>query len=113
MVASRLSVLRSSCLLAFSLLALPAKIVPRALTMEKRKGKLCLKAAIAALSLLLTPMAQAAETAQSWRERIAEDRTQFLKNVIERVTIHSDHVAIRLRAPALVSEILGGSPTLV
>lgn len=32
--------------------------------------------------------------------------------MIERVTIHSDHVAIRLRAPALVSEILGGSPTL-
>jgi hypothetical protein len=36
-----------------------------------------------------------------------------LKNVIERVIIHSDHVEFRLRVPALVNEILGGkSPTL-
>jgi len=51
---------------------------------------------------------QAVATAQNWRERIAEDRTQFLRNVIERVIIRSDHVEIRLRTPALVNEILGG-----
>ena len=56
---------------------------------------------------------QAATTAQNWRERIAEDRTQFLKNVIERVIIHSDYVEIRLRTPALVNEILGGSSIVV
>jgi hypothetical protein len=56
---------------------------------------------------------RAATTAQRWRERIAEDRTEFLKNVIERVIIHSDHVEFRLRVQALVNEILGGkSPTL-
>ena len=56
---------------------------------------------------------RAARTAQRWRERIAEDRTEFLKNVIERVIIHSDHVEFRLRVLALVNEILGGkSPTL-
>jgi len=56
---------------------------------------------------------QAATTTQSWCERIAEDRTQFLKNVIERVMIRSDYVDIRLRVPALVNEILGcGSPSL-
>ncbi|MGC1363626.1 MAG: zinc ribbon domain-containing protein, partial [Silvibacterium sp.] len=59
-------------------------------------------------------IARAATTAQRWRERIAEDRTEFLKNVIERVIIHSDHVEFRLRVPALVNEILGGkSPTLI
>jgi site-specific DNA recombinase len=56
---------------------------------------------------------QAAATAQSWRERIAADRVQFLKTVIERVIIHPDHVEICLRLPALVNEILGGgSPAL-
>jgi hypothetical protein len=54
-------------------------------------------------------IAQAVTTAQSWRERIAEDRTQFLRNVIGRVIIHPDHVEIRLRTPALVNEILGGA----
>jgi hypothetical protein len=54
-------------------------------------------------------IAQAATTAQRWRVRIAEDRTQFLKNVIERVIIRSDSVEIRLRTPALVNEILGGT----
>ena len=54
-------------------------------------------------------IAQAATTAQSWRERIAEDRTQFLKNVMERVMIRSDYVEIRLRTLALVNEILGGA----
>jgi DNA invertase Pin-like site-specific DNA recombinase len=53
-------------------------------------------------------IAQAAATAQSGRERIAADRTQFLKAVIERVVIHPTHVEIRLRLPALVNEILGG-----
>ena len=52
-------------------------------------------------------LAQAAKTAQSWQERIAADRTQFLKTVIERVVIHPSHVEIRLRVPALVNEILG------
>jgi hypothetical protein len=56
-------------------------------------------------------IARAATTAQRWRERIAEDRTEFLKNVIERVIIHSDHVEFRLRVPALVNEILGGKST--
>ncbi|MFZ0663994.1 MAG: hypothetical protein WAM66_15000 [Acidobacteriaceae bacterium] len=56
-------------------------------------------------------IAQAAATAQSWRERITEDRTQFLKVVIERVVIQPAHVEIRLRVPALVKEILrGGQP---
>ncbi len=54
-------------------------------------------------------IAQAVTTAQSWRERIAEDRTQFLRNVIGRVIVHPDHVEIRLRTPALVNEILGGA----
>ena len=53
-------------------------------------------------------LAQATATAQGWRERIAEDRTQFLKNVIERLIIHPDHVEIRLRVPALINQILGG-----
>jgi len=52
----------------------------------------------------------AATTAQGWRERIAEDRTQFLKNVTDRVIIHSDHIEIRLRVPALVNEIIGSGP---
>jgi hypothetical protein len=51
---------------------------------------------------------QAETTAQSWFERIAEDRTLFLKNVIERVIIHRDHVDVCLRVWALVNEILGG-----
>jgi hypothetical protein len=54
-------------------------------------------------------IAQAAATAQSWRERIAADRTQFLKIVIERVVIQPARVEIRLRVPALVKEILRGS----
>ncbi len=53
-------------------------------------------------------IAQAAATAQNWRVRIAADRTQFLKTVIERVVIQQTHVEVRLRVPALVSEILGG-----
>ena len=53
-------------------------------------------------------IAQAAATAKSWCKRIAADRTQFLKSVIERVVIHPLHVEIRLRVPALVNEILGG-----
>jgi hypothetical protein len=52
-------------------------------------------------------IAQAATAAQRWRERIAEDRMQFLKNVIERVIIHPDHIGIRLRTAALTNEILG------
>ena len=55
----------------------------------------------------------AGATAQSWRERLAADRVQFLKTVIARVVIHPDHVEICLRLPALVHEILGGgSPAL-
>jgi DNA invertase Pin-like site-specific DNA recombinase len=56
-------------------------------------------------------IAQAAATAQSWRERIAADQRQFLKTVIERVVTQPAHVEIRLRLPALVKEILrGGQP---
>jgi DNA invertase Pin-like site-specific DNA recombinase len=51
---------------------------------------------------------QAAVTAQSWRVRIAADRTHFLKSVIDRVIIQQTHVEVRLRVPALVNEILGG-----
>ena len=54
-------------------------------------------------------IAQAAATAQNWRERIAADRTQFLKMIIERAVILPTHVEISLRVPALVNEILGGS----
>lgn len=53
-------------------------------------------------------VAQTAATAQTWRQRIADERTQFLKTVIERVVIHPTQVKIRLRVPALVNEILGG-----
>jgi site-specific DNA recombinase len=53
-------------------------------------------------------IARAAATAQSWCERISEDRTRILKKVIERVVIHSAHVEIPLRVPNLVHEILGG-----
>ena len=53
-------------------------------------------------------IAQAAATAQNWRVRIAADRTQFLKTVIERFVIQQTHVEVRLRVPALASEILGG-----
>jgi hypothetical protein len=49
----------------------------------------------------------AAKTAETWRSRIAIDRTQFLKTVIERVVVHSDHIETRLRVPALINEILG------
>jgi site-specific DNA recombinase len=52
-------------------------------------------------------IAQAAVAAQSC-VRIAADRTQFLKTVIDRVVIHPVHVEVRLRVPALVNEILGG-----
>ncbi len=52
-------------------------------------------------------LAQADKTAQSWHERIAADRTQFLKAVIERVVIHPSHLEICLRLPAVVNEILG------
>jgi hypothetical protein len=51
---------------------------------------------------------EAAATAQSWRVRIAADRTQFLKSVIDRVIIQQAHVEVRLRVPALVNEIFGG-----
>lgn len=54
-------------------------------------------------------IAQAAGTAQSWREYISADRTQFLKVVIERVVIQPARVEIRLRVPALVNLILRGS----
>jgi DNA invertase Pin-like site-specific DNA recombinase len=56
-------------------------------------------------------LAQAAKTAQSWPERIAADRTQFLKTVIERVVIHPSHLEICLRVPAVVNEILGSDPS--
>ncbi len=49
---------------------------------------------------------QAEAAAQSWRERIAEDRMQMLKNVIERVIVHTDRVEARLRVPALINEVL-------
>jgi DNA invertase Pin-like site-specific DNA recombinase len=52
-------------------------------------------------------IAQAAVTAQSWRVRIAADRTQFLKAVIDRVVIQQTHVEVRLSVPALVNVILG------
>jgi DNA invertase Pin-like site-specific DNA recombinase len=52
-------------------------------------------------------IAQAAVAAQSC-VRIAADRTQFLKTVIDRVVIHPVHVEVRLRVPALVNAILGG-----
>jgi site-specific DNA recombinase len=52
-------------------------------------------------------IAQAAATAQSWRERITADRAQFLRTVIDRVVIHQTYVEIRLRVPALLNEILG------
>jgi len=58
-------------------------------------------------------LAQAATAAQRWPERIAADRTQFLKTVIERVVIQQTHVEIRLRVPALLKEILGGGQTVV
>jgi hypothetical protein len=56
-------------------------------------------------------LAQAAKTAQSWHERIAADRTQFLKTVIERVVIHPSHLEICLRVPAVVNEVLGSDPS--
>jgi site-specific DNA recombinase len=52
--------------------------------------------------------AQAAATAQSWRERITADRARFLRTVIERVVIQQTYVEIRLRVPTLLSAILGG-----
>jgi DNA invertase Pin-like site-specific DNA recombinase len=52
-------------------------------------------------------IAQAAVTAQSWSVRIAADRMQFLKSVIDRVVIQQTHVEVRLRLPALVNEIIG------
>lgn len=58
-------------------------------------------------------IAQAAATAQSWRERIAADRTEFLKTVIDRVVIQQTHVEIRLRVPALVNVILGRGQSLI
>ena len=50
---------------------------------------------------------KAAATALSWCVRIAADRTQFLKMIIDRVIIQQTHVEVRLRFPALVTEILG------
>ena len=58
-------------------------------------------------------LAQAAKTAQSWHERIAAGRTQFLKTVIERVVIHPSHLEICLRVPVVVNEILGSDPSAV
>ena len=60
--------------------------------------------------LLARIIAQAAKTAQSWHERIAADRVQFLKTIIERVAIHPSHIEICLRVPAIVHEILGPDP---
>jgi len=48
---------------------------------------------------------QANEVAKGWHARIATDRTQFLKSVIDRVVIHPVHVEIRLRVPVLLNEI--------
>jgi site-specific DNA recombinase len=53
-------------------------------------------------------VAKAEVTAQTWRMRVAEERTQFLRGVIDRVVVQSTHVEVRLRVPALVNEILGG-----
>jgi hypothetical protein len=50
---------------------------------------------------------QAASTAKGWSNRIADDRRQFLKSIIERVIINLTGVEIRLRVPNLVNEILG------
>ncbi len=63
--------------------------------------------------LLARVVAQAAEAAQNWRLRIATDRTLFLKTVIERLVMYPAHVEIRLRAPALVNEILGSGSLAV
>jgi hypothetical protein len=52
-------------------------------------------------------IAQAAATAQSWSVRIAADRMQFLKSVIDRIVIQQTHVEVRLRVPELVNEIIG------
>jgi DNA invertase Pin-like site-specific DNA recombinase len=54
-------------------------------------------------------IASAADVAQDWRSRVASDRSQFLKTIIERIVIHSDHLEICLRVPALINEILGAS----
>jgi site-specific DNA recombinase len=61
--------------------------------------------------LLARTIAQAAKTAQSWQERIAADRMQFLKTIIKRVAIHPSHIEICLRVPAVVNEILGSDPS--
>ena len=61
--------------------------------------------------LFVRILTQAAKTAQSWHERSAEDRTQFLKGVIERVVIHPSHVEICLRVPAIVTDLLGPDPS--
>lgn len=53
-------------------------------------------------------IAQAAATAQSWRERITAHRAQFPNTVVDRVVIQQTYVEIRLRVPALLNEILGG-----
>jgi hypothetical protein len=52
-------------------------------------------------------VARAAEYAKNWLERAAEDRTHFLRAIIDRVVVQPDDVEVRLRVPALVSEILG------
>ena len=56
-------------------------------------------------------IAQAAKTAQSWRERLAADRVQFLKTVIDRVVIQPSHLEIYLRVPAVINELLGPDPS--
>jgi DNA invertase Pin-like site-specific DNA recombinase len=56
-------------------------------------------------------LAQGAKTAHSWTERIAADRMQLLKTVIERVVIQPSHLEIYLRVPALINELLGADPS--
>jgi DNA invertase Pin-like site-specific DNA recombinase len=52
-------------------------------------------------------IAGASDIARNWRSRVAPDRRQFVKSIIERVIIHSDHLEIRLSLPALLHETFG------
>ena len=53
---------------------------------------------------------RAAKTVKSWKPRPAPDRERFLRGVIDRIVVQTEHIEIRLRLAAILHELLGSDP---
>ena len=53
---------------------------------------------------------RAARMVRSWKLRAASDRNEFLKRVIDRIAIQTEHIEIRLRLAPIFEELVGPDP---